>query len=267
MGLQKSERLEEVLINNNQEKQRSKVEFFDEKYKKVSTLIDYIIKKDKSKPKKKPFLKWGLIIIVFGLICLLIINLVPWVYVLYDNKTSNIENNEIFYYNNKIDTFSSDTNFSSFFESKDSNSYFGVNLFSLKSIYTTQTLILCAIIILGFVFTIIGIFIIKSDYSLEKYKLINCFFAVITTLLCIYLIFISVKFLGAEILLFYNANFISENITNLSFVFITPILLIIITSFLLKINTTILKLNIRNFEKTYYEKNKNESFKSGVNLK
>jgi hypothetical protein len=97
--------------------------------------------------------------------------------------------------------------------------------------------------------------------------LINCFFAVITALLCIYLIFITVKFLGAEILLFYNANFISDNINNLALVFITPILLIIITSFLLKINTTILKLNINDFEKTFYEKNKNKSFESGVNLK
>lgn len=244
-----TEKFEEVLLTKKQDKN-----ILNEKHKKVVFLLDTVETKEKSKFKNKPFFKLGLLLIVVGIICLLIINLVPWVYVVYDNKISNVNNNEVLYYNNKIDAFSSDKYFTSFFASQDSNLYFGVNSFDLNSDYIIQSFILYTIIILGFVLTIIGLFIIKSDFSIDKYRLLNCFFAIIIALLCIYSIFITVKFLGSEILIFYNSNFISDNITNLAVIFLAPIILIVMTSFLLKINITILKLNLKYFEKTFYEK-------------
>lgn len=243
------EKFEEVLINKKRDKN-----ILDEKHKKVIFLLDNIQTKEISKFNNKPFFKLGLLLIAIGIICLLIINLVPWLYVVYENKTSNIENIEILYYHNKTDIFTSDTNFTSFFSSQDSNSYLGVNSFKLNSDYITHSFILYVITVLGFVLTIIGILIIKSDFSIYKYRLLNCIFAVITAFLCVYSIFITVRFLGAEILMFYNSNFISDNISNLALIFLAPIILIIMISFLLKINITVLKLNIKHFEKKLYEK-------------
>jgi len=262
MGLHENEKFKEVLVNNKQDKQLLKEEILDENHKKVSILIDKMETKEKLKPTKKPFFKLGLVLIIVGIICLLIMNFVPWAIVTYDNKTSNIKNNEIYYYTDKIDNFSNDTNFSSFFESKDSYMYFGVNSDSIKSSSITLSYLLYAIIALGVIFTIVGIFIKRSDFPIEKYKLFQCFFAFIAALICLYFIFITINFMGANFLILYNGNFISANIENLAFIFISPIVLLIIGSGLLKLTITVLKMNFNIFEKNYLiEKTKNKSLK------
>ncbi|MCJ7570856.1 MAG: hypothetical protein MUO82_03130 [Candidatus Thermoplasmatota archaeon] len=261
MGLLENENFEEDLLIKKQDKKILKEKILDENYKKASMRINKIKTEEKLKSKKKPFFKLGLILIIFGLICLLIINFIPWAYAIYDNKTSNLENNEIFYYSDKIDNFSNDTNFSSFFESKDSYKYLGVNSYTLKLTSSAQSFIIYEIIALGCFFTIIGIFIKGIDFSIEKYKLFHCFFALITTILGIYLIFITIKFMGANILVFYNANFISDNIQNLAFIFISPIALLFITSGLIYMTFTVLKINFNDFEKIFEEKKKNKSLK------
>ncbi len=253
--MHENKKFEEVLLSKKSNKQT-----LNDKYKKISVFIDNIGIKDKPKPKKKPILKLGLILVIFGIICLLIINFVPWSYVIYDNKISNLKNNEIFYYPDRIEKFSNEANFTSFFESKDSNMYLGVNSLTSKTMSATQSILIYVIIFLGFFLTIIGILIARSNFSTEKYRLLNCFFAVITALICIYLIFITVKLIGTEILLFYNGKVIFDNIENLALIFISPFVLIFIASCLLKISTTILKINLKHFDKIFDEQNKNESF-------
>lgn len=254
MGLHENNKLNIVLDNNKQDNQNLKEKFFNDKYKKVSISVDKMDANYKFNYKKKPFLKLGLILIIISVICLLIINLSPWAYVLYDNKTVDIKNNEFFYYKDKIDNSSNDSNFSSFFKSEDSFRFLGVNSFTFNSFYKTQSLILYTIIILGLIFTILGFFLKRSDLSIEKYKLFHCFFAILTGILSIIIIIDSVKFLGAEMLLFYNGSFISDNIQNLALIFISPILLIFLASVLLKTIITILKININFFEKLFDEK-------------
>ena len=70
MGLHENKKFEEVLLSKKSDNQT-----LDDKYKKISILIDNIGTKDKLKPKKKPILKLGLILLIFGIICLFIINL------------------------------------------------------------------------------------------------------------------------------------------------------------------------------------------------
>lgn len=263
MNLIENDKFEKGLLFKNQDKKILREEILNEKLKKASILTNKMEIGEKLKHKKKQFIKLGLFLICIGIICLLIINIIPWAYVIYDNKTTNHKNNEIFYYNDKINNFSNDTHFSSFFDTKDSYNYLGLNSYTFKIISNTQSFILYTIITLGIIITILSLFIKRSDFPIEKYKLLHCFFAFITALLCIYLIVITVKFLGAEILLFYNGNFISDNIENLALIFISPIILIIITSIILKITFTILKINFNFFEKTFDEKK--ISIKNGVN--
>ena len=172
MDLLENEKLEEDMLIKKQDKQMLKEEILTEKLKKASILTNKMETGAKLKPKKKPFLKLGLLLICIGIICLLIINVVPWAYAIYDNKTSNLKNNEIFYYNDKIDNFSNDTNFSSFFESKDSYNYLGVNSYTLKSISNMQSYILYTIIVVGVILTILSLLIKRGDFPVEKYKLL-----------------------------------------------------------------------------------------------
>lgn len=256
MGLHENYVSDEFL-NDKQDKKILNEEILEDKHKKISTFIDNFKIKGKSNFKKKPFFKLGLILIIVGIICLLVLNLAPWVYIKYDNEISDVKDNEFFYYKDKIDNFNGDTVFSGFFDSESSYEYLGVNSDSFKSMYLEHSYILYLIIILGVVFTIIGIFVKRYDFSIDKYGLLHSFFAMLTSVLCVYLIFITVKFLGAEMLLFYNGNFISDNLGNLAIIFITPFFLIFLYSCLLKINFTVLKINLHYFEKFFDEKQKN----------
>jgi hypothetical protein len=266
-----NDEFEEDFFIKKQDKQKVKEEILDENFKKASISVNKTKTEEKLKPKKKPFLKLGLFLIVIGIICLLIMNVVPWAYAKYDNKTSGFKDNEIFYYTDStIDNLGNDTNFSSFFESTDSYKYLSVRSDDLTSFTRVQTYILIAIIVIGVIFTIFSILLKRSDFPLEKYKLFHCIFAFITAILCIYFIFITIKFMGANMLVFYNANFVSSNIENLSLIFIAPIVLLFIVSGILKMTTTILKINFNDFEKILDEKTTNKyltSLKYGVKIK
>ncbi len=108
--------LKKIYLLKNRINKILREEILNEKLKKASILTNKIEIGEKLKHKKKQFIKLGLFLIFIGIICLLIINIIPWAYAIYDNKTTNHKNNEIFYYNDKINNFSNDTNFSSFFE-------------------------------------------------------------------------------------------------------------------------------------------------------
>lgn len=259
MGMHEPNKFEEVLLNKNH-KHILRKEILEDKHRTISKLVDEIGLKQILKPKKKPFFKLGLILIIVSIICLLIMNFVPWAVVSYDNNILNIKNNEIYYYTDKIDKNTNDVSFSSFFESQDSYEYIGLNSNSIKSSSITLSYLLYAIIAIGVIFTIFGLFISRSDFSIEKYRLFHCFFAFITALICIYFVFISIKFIGANILMLYNSEFIPADIENLAFIFISPIIVLFIVLGLFKLNISVLKINFNIFEKNYLiEKTKNKS--------
>lgn len=259
MGLHETNKFEEVLLNK-KDKQLLKKKILEDKHKSILKFVDEIELKKRLKIKKKPFFKLGLILIFVSIISLLIMNFIPWAVVSYDNKTSNLENNEIYYYINKIEKNSYDSSFSNFFDSQDSFKYLGLNFDSINSSSTILSYLLFAIILIGTIFTIFGLLISQRDFSIEKYRLLHCFFAFITALICIYIVFILIKFIGANILILYNNDFISTDIENLAFIFISPIIVLFIILGLFKLNISILKINYNIFEKNYLiENTKNKS--------
>ena len=70
------EKLKEDVLDKNFQKAQKKTHFKDE---------------IKTPKKKKPLLKTGFILIIFGVILLLIVktNIVPWMYISYDNSEEN----------------------------------------------------------------------------------------------------------------------------------------------------------------------------------
>lgn len=249
--------------------QRIKQEFLEENFKKASTAIDKIKKENIKKPAKKPFFKLGLCLILISIFCLIFLNLMPWAYIKYDNNVPELKTHEFFYYNTgKIDTISNDTTFTNFFKSGESYGYIGLSSNDITKTSEVQSCIFYAFIVIGIVFTIFEILFRKRDFSLKRYRLVHTFFALITAILSVYFIFISIKFIGANILIGYNIQFAFINIEKLAIVFIAPVILTFIVSGILKLSITVLKINFNEFEKIIDEKITNNSsriIKYGVN--
>jgi hypothetical protein len=251
--------------------QKIKQEILDENFKKASTTINNTKKENIKKPIKKPFFKLGFCLILISIFCLILLNLVPWAYIKYDNKISESKNNEFFYNNNgEIETSSNDTNFTNFFKSEGSYESIGISSYDLTKTSKVQSYIFYAFIAIGIVFTIFQIIFRKRDFSIKKYRLFHAFFALITAILSIYFIFISVKFMGANILIGYNIQNVLGNLEKLVVVFITPVVLIFIVSGILKIAIAVLKINFNEFEKILDEKttkNSSKIIRHGVKLR
>ena len=236
-----------------------KEKVLEEDFKKAAESMRKIKKEEiEKKSKNKPFLKLGIYLTVISLICLLVINYqVPWIYVKHDN------NAEFFYYkNSEIATSSNNTNFTTFFQSEKSDDYLGISSFDLKSTPITQSYLLYAIIALGIAFTIFNLIIRKKEFSMVNFRIIHSIIALSATSLCIYFIYITVKFLAPNILLYYNQNLIVKNVQNLGMIYIAPIILILLISITLKICFTVLKINFRDFEKIADKTKTKKSFSS-----
>ena len=256
---------QEDFIEPNPEKQRIKQKELEENFKKAIESKNKPKQEIKKKPKKKPFLKLGICLIIVSLICLYFVSGVPWIYAKYD------PGNEFFYYKDfRIDNTTNDTSFTDFLQSKDSSKYIGVSSNDLTTIPNIQINILYITAALGIAFTIFVILIRRIDFSIKKLRIIHSFFALITSFICIYFIFITVKLLGSNILLYYNQSSIVPNLQNLTVLVLSPIFLIMVMSGVLKIAIAILKINFNEFEKEIDEKVSKKSlsnFKTGGKLK
>jgi hypothetical protein len=264
----KEEFIENSFKNDKDEIIKNKT--LDEKFKKAFDLKTKRKTKKTTKKNllKKPFYKLGIYLIIVGLICLLVINLLPWIYVKYDNNIAITTDHEFFYFQNfKIETNSNDTTFSSFFQTMNSSKYLGISSTDLVTTSQIQTYILYIFILLGFIYTSIIVLTIKSNLEMNYYILIHSIFIILISILCIYFIFCSIRFIGANILVLFNNQYISPNIENLNFIIIAPFISILIISVVLKISFTLLKIDFSEFEKIINNRTQKKTishFKPGV---
>jgi hypothetical protein len=272
MDIEEDEELEEKFFLSQKEKEQIKQKLLDEDFKKASQP-----KKDEHKDtkkivkisEKKSFSKIGIGLIIVAVICLLILNLVPWLYIKFD---SNIENKtlEEIYYKDFEDGENQSAEVLNFFQSGNSSRYLGLALDDFISISKKAAYVFYAIIILGVVLTIFEIISKKLNFAFEKIIIVRTFFSAIVAILCIYLIFIIVKFFGVHFLIYYNISYISSNLPNIVLLFFAPVFLIFITAGLLKLLFTTMKLNFNLFEKTLESKQPKKSlyiYKQGGKIK
>jgi magnesium-transporting ATPase (P-type) len=251
----------ENFINNEDEEQidefsvkakirdNTKDEILDENFKKAQEGKKFK-KKEKKEKKKKPFLKSGIALIIIAVICLSVINYIPWLYVRYDSDVNENGYTENIYYRDFENLYNKkDLNISSLFELKNGSYQTGLSFDDFRDVPRFSSYGFYILLIIGLLFTIILIIDKYRDFNNIKINLFHSILSVITIAVCIYILLLLVKFIGAHILIFYNLPEILQSLPNIILIFPVPIMLIIITSGIMKIAFTILKINLFNLIK------------------
>jgi hypothetical protein len=260
MDIDEDEELEENFFLSEKEKEKLKQEMLDEDFKKAIDPKKETKKAAKKAAKikeKKTFSKLGLGLIFIAVICLLIINLVPWFYIKFDSTLEHQTLEKVYYRDFNTDNGSLEV--LNFFESSNSSKYLGLSSNDFTTLPQKAAYIFYSILILGILFTIIEIINKKREISLEKLIIIHTFFSAITAILCVYLIFLTVKFFGVHLLLYHNVEYIQSSLPNVILLFFAPIFLVFVTAGILKISSTTMKFNFNLFEKIQESKRPKKS--------
>jgi hypothetical protein len=271
MDLSEGKDFKEKSFISEQRKEKIKEKVLDEDFKKA-TEFSKKSKHNTERVEKRPFFNLGFGLIFVGVLCLLILNFTPWIYVKYDSNITSEKDIDFFYYRDfeQVGT-NQNQEFATFFQQGNSSKFLGISDNDLTVIPNVGYYIFIVFVLLGMLFTAINIFFIKKkNANIENLRVIHSFFAGIVAILSIYFIYVGVKFFGAMILLIYNNHVISNDVSNLFLAYLAPIILIFIVAGVLKLSFTIIKVNIREMQKiTDEEKTKSslKKFKQGVKLR
>jgi hypothetical protein len=224
-----------------------KEDILDENFKKAQLKKKGFKNQEKEKKRKKPFLKSGIALIVIAIICIALINYLPWLYIKYEPEGEHIEES---YYRDFVNYNNSyPQNITGLFEPENGSSYIGLSLDDFSNIPKTASYLFISLLVLGILFTIIVLLDRLRNYSLEFVVTMHSIFSTIAIIICIYLIFILVKFLGAHFLLYHNQPLIITTLPNVILLFPVPILLIFLASGIMKTAASIMKMNYRELKR------------------
>jgi len=248
----------------NKRLEKTKDEILDETFKKAEN-PNKIKPIQKKIVQKNPFLKSGIIVIIIAILCLAIINYLPWMYIQYeDPELGTIE--EMFNkdFGDKIEKYieknrNSNSNAYSgiynVFESQcsncsnNSNNFIGLTLDDFSNIPTRAFFSFIILALLGLIFTIFQIVDKFRRFSIDTNAIIHSAFAIGLILVCAYLLVLIVKFFGAYILLAINWPFIGLN--EIRILFVVPLILIFIIPVIIKGATAIIKMNFNELKKRF----------------
>jgi hypothetical protein len=213
----------------------------------TNTLIKNII--------KKPGLKTGIGLAIIGIICLSIINFLPWLYIKYDSETTDEGVIEDYYYknlrNDNPETHDQDIN--DFFDNSETLTGVSKNDFVDKPAILNYIFIL--IIVIGLIYLMMGV-ITESKIPIKNNLIFQTISILFVVFLCTYAIYICLNFLASHLLL-YNIQQIQQLLPKVIMVFPAPIILIIFSAVLIKFGFSILEIKFGDLAKINDWKNKN----------
>jgi len=197
--------------------------------------------------KKKPILKIGFILIIFGLLLIVILktNIFPWMYISYDSNFEDVSYDNSYFSNfisNKEDI---NQTVEKFFSSENSSKLIGLSDQDFFDIPKISFFISIAIIILGSIFSILVIIDKKLNFPLINLYIFQTIFVSFLILIFIYFISILTKFLGGNISIILNSKLINKSLNNANIIFPIPIIVIVILSILMKLCFTVIKSNFK----------------------
>ena len=262
MDFQEDEELGEKLFLSEKEKERLKQQVLEEDFKKALKPKKANVKELKAVSKikdKRKFAKFGIGIIIIAVICVAFINTAPWMYVKFD---SNLEDKTLeFAYSKNFGVHGNNESpeVLAYFYNDNSSRHLGVTPNDFSTTAKNASYVLYALVCLGIIFTIFEIIMRKRKLAYEKSIIIYTAFSAITAVLCVYLLYISVKFFSVHFLLYHNIEYINPSLPNLVILFIAPVFLIFMSAGLLKISFTTMKINFNLCEKLCEEKRPKKS--------
>lgn len=196
---------------------------------------------------KKPFRKTGIFVIVISVICLILLSQIPWVYVNYDSG-QNEKVEEMIY----KDAERVDLKDGSFFESINGSENVGIFLDDIASTYSISLYIFIGLFIIGLVLTLYQIITRNMSRLYDLDMIVNSLAIIISAIICIAIILIFIKFIGAHLLYFHNSSFILDKFPNLNMIMPLPFIMIMIMASFLKVCFTLFEINVTELEKMYF---------------
>ena len=243
----------------------------NETFKKAE-ISDGLKLNEKKINKKRPFLKSGILILVIAIICLVVIDNTPWVYVKYQDqnlgvieealnrdltneKYENIENPDSTSLGSIKELFESQCNNCS----DNSQHFIGLSIddFSYTSGMTFIAFLIIAILAIIFI-ALQLIDKILRRFSIETVAIIHSMFAAGIILASTFVLLLTIKFLGTYLLIFYNGPFIP--LEELRIIFIAPIILFVFAAVLVKGGTSIVKMNFNELKTRFKTEIPEDSF-------
>ena len=241
---------------------KNKEAILDENFKKAENKVNkkygnqQILLKQRS-----PLYIFTILLIVLAVVGIIITNQIPWMYANYNSPANQNNTIEEFYYRNPNYQDEQDNQgIKELLEYKNGSYILGLSIddFSQTNRISNLSFILWIIISITLLILTFLLTLLKAPYRwIISLKTIFCTFIAV---ICLYLIIIYIKFVSSYLLLYHNKPFISQNLPNISISFPTPIIIIIILIFALKISFSIVKLNykelIRETESSSKEKSR-----------
>jgi len=204
--------------------------------------------------KARPFLKLGVLFIIVAIFALVVINYVPWMFIRFDAEYgtinafyySDLETKETGYYLEIDYIFESKcTNCSDF-----SKNFIGISKDDFSDVPKNCSYASYILIIVGVVFTILWIFYKFRNYFSSFITIIHSSFATANIIFGSFIIFLNAKFLSVHYLSYFNKPFIeTSGLSNIIFLFLAPLLLMIIGIGSIIISIIIININLRVYEK------------------
>jgi hypothetical protein len=254
----KEEAMEERETLVEKRKDKIKETLLDETYKKAE-LTRSLRSSDKDPEKKtykKVFPKFGFVLIVFAIIGIIIINSVPWAYIEYgaENEATSVA----IYKDFRLEG----SNYTQIYELFQSPYYIGLSTSDFSEGAKLEYYGCISMVILGIIIIIFGIIDKTRNFSGEFFAIVHFIIGTITILPGMFIVLSATKFLGAQFLSCQNA--LPAMYTNLSLLFPTPFILIILGFVIIRLAFTIMKIDFNKIQETKEEELFEDSFSSTV---
>ncbi len=189
---------------------------------------------------KKIFPKLGILLIIVGVIGIIFINNLPWAFIRYgtgDDKT------ETFIYRDFEIVESLEEEINALLKSP---YYLGISDNDFIETPSLSSYCFFSLVILGVVITLFGLLDRWRNLSLEVFTITHFIFATIAIIPGIIIVLSVIKFLGAHILLFHNAPFVTAPDV---IVFPTVFIIIALGFIIIKMMFTVMRMDFTELQK------------------
>jgi magnesium-transporting ATPase (P-type) len=211
--------------------------------------------KKTKKPVERPFLKSCILLIIVAIIALTFINYSPWMYINHQTNEGPVE--QFVYRDIDNDVEFNQTLLGLFYSpctncSNNSQNYIGLTFDDFTESPQTISNGIFALIIIGIIFTVFLVIDKFRRFSEEIIYATHSLFSIGAIITSMIILISTIKFIGTYFLLYHNQPFIEmSGINNINIIFLTPIIIVILSFIIIRGSIMTFKINYREMEKKF----------------
>ena len=246
------------LTHIEKKREKTKAKILDETFKKAELQMgkpqNNKVEKKPKKTVERPFLKSGILLIIVAILAISFIDYSPWMYINHQTNEGTVEQ---LIYRDYDETEMNQTILGLFYSpctncTNNSQNYIGLTfddfIESPNIVYNG----FLTLIIIGIIFTVFVVIDKFRRFSEEIVYATHSLFSIGAIIISMVILISTIKFLGTYFLLHHNQPFIEmSGIKNISVVFLTPIIIAILSLILIRGSIMTFKINYREMEKKF----------------